>query len=157
MAGTPSATQVAACHDIGVPVVLVGRDAGDTVASFVSCDNAAEASRVARALLGAGHRRFAFVSSLHAETSFNADRERGFCTTVVEAGCAAPVVTNGGSSYAGGQAAATRLFGNGAAPEAVFCAGDAIALGPLRPLHLTLALVIGGILFAFWRLSTADT
>jgi DNA-binding LacI/PurR family transcriptional regulator len=129
MAGTPSARQVATCHHIGVPVVLVGRDAGDTAASFVSCDNAAEAARVARALLQAGHRRFAFVSSLHAETSFNLDRERGFCTTVVEAGCAAPVVTNGGSSYAGGRAAAARLFGAAATPEAVFCAGDAIALG----------------------------
>ncbi|HEV7263999.1 MAG TPA: LacI family DNA-binding transcriptional regulator [Falsiroseomonas sp.] len=131
MAGTPSLGQVEECHQMGLPVVIVGRSAGTTSASSVSCDNEMEARRVAKALLGAGHRRFAFLSSLQAETSFSAERERGFCSTVVQAGCAAPAVVNGGSSYAGGYAAASTLFGTENAPEAVFCAGDSIALGLL--------------------------
>jgi DNA-binding LacI/PurR family transcriptional regulator len=49
----------------------------------------------------------------------------------VQAGCAAPAIVNGGSSYAGGYAAASTLFGPENAPEAVFCAGDSIALGLL--------------------------
>lgn len=129
LAGTPSAARARECQRLGLPLVVVGRDPGSTSTSWVCCDNEAEARKVARSLLAAGHRRFAFLSSRDADTSFSLARERGFCATVVEAGCAAPVVLNGGSSYAGGYASAHALLDGNAAPEAVFCAGDAIALG----------------------------
>lgn len=129
MAGTPSAAQVEDCGRLGVPVVITGRDPGDTAASWVCCDNEAEARRIAVALLAAGHRRFAFLSSRDAETSFSLARERGFCATVAAAGCEAPAIVNGGSSYEGGYAAAAALLPAPTRPEAVFCAGDAIALG----------------------------
>ncbi|WP_439580361.1 LacI family DNA-binding transcriptional regulator [Elioraea sp.] len=129
MAGTPGAAQVGECARLNLPLVLVGRDPGASLASSVCCDNEAAARRVAVALLAAGHRRFAFLSSREAETAFSMARERGFCATAVAAGCPAPVVVNGGSSYAGGYAAAGALLGCGSPPDAVFCAGDAIALG----------------------------
>jgi len=129
MAGTPGAAQVGECARINLPLVLVGRDPGASLASSVCCDNEAAARGVALALLAAGHRRFAFLSSREADTAFSMARERGFCATVVAAGCPAPVVVTGGSSYAGGYAAAGALVGAGRMLDAVFCAGDAIALG----------------------------
>lgn len=128
MAGTPGAGSQQDCARLGLPLVVMGRDPGTNAASWVCCDNEAAARQVAHALLAAGHRRFAFLTSREADASFSLARERGFCTTVVAAGCAAPEVLSGGSSYAGGQAAATRLLA-GRLPQAVFCAGDAIALG----------------------------
>lgn len=129
MAGTPSVARVEECKRLGLPLVIVGRDPGETSASWVCCDNEAEAAKVARALLAAGHRHFAFLSSREAGMSFSMARERGFSATVVAAGCAAPTVVNGGSTYEGGHAAASALIGGRKLPEAVFCAGDAIALG----------------------------
>jgi DNA-binding LacI/PurR family transcriptional regulator len=142
MAGLPGRAQVETCGRLGVPVVVVGRDPGSTASSSVSCDNEAESRRIAVALLAAGHRRFAFLSSREADNSFSVARERGFCSAVVAAGCEAPVVVNGGSSYAGGYAAAARLLAGRARPQAVFCAGDAIALGFMDAARRDYALTI---------------
>jgi len=129
LAGTPSDAMVAECHGTGIPLVLVGRDASDTGASWVSCDNEAAARQIAELLIQAGHRRLAFLSSREAETSFSHARERGFCEAAMRHGLPAPVVVNGGSSYAGGYAAAAPLFAHDHRFDAVFCGGDAMALG----------------------------
>ncbi|MGK7864893.1 LacI family DNA-binding transcriptional regulator [Falsiroseomonas sp. E2-1-a4] len=142
MAGTPSAAQVGECARLKLPLILVGRDPGASLVSSVCCDNEAAARQVAFCLLAAGHRRFAFLSSRVADTAFSMARERGFCATVVSAGCPAPIVVNGGSSYAGGYAAADALLNVGSLPDAVFCAGDAIAFGFMDAVRRDLGLSI---------------
>lgn len=131
LAGVPSEELVLECRRDGIPIVLLGRDGGQSGAPSVSCDNEAEARRVARLLLRAGHRRFAFVASRNRTLSFSMDRERGFSETVVSKAGASLVVENGDSSYEGGFQAGLRLLGTFGRPEAVFCANDAMALGLL--------------------------
>jgi len=142
MAGTPGPAAQQACARRHLPLVIVGRDAEAAWASWVCCDNEAAAREVAQRLLAAGHRRFAFLASREADASFSLARERGFCTTVVAAGCAAPVVMSGGSSYAGGLAAAAAMLKARPRPQAVFCAGDFMALGLMDAVRQDAALAI---------------
>jgi DNA-binding LacI/PurR family transcriptional regulator len=131
LAGTPSPAVVAECRRSAIPVVLFGREAEDVAVPVVSCDNLAAGRAVAEFLLARGHRRFAFVTSRERTQSFSANRERGF-TQVVQARLGTSVrVENGGSSYEGGYAAAKRLLKGRLRPDAIFCAGDAMALGVL--------------------------
>lgn len=131
LAGSPSDEMTSACRRDGIPVVLLGRDGDRATMSSVSCDNAGESRRVAELLLAAGHRRFAFVASRVPTLSFSLDRERAFCETVLAATGTSPLVENGGSSYDGGYDAGRRLLGGPTRPDAVFCGGDAMAIGLL--------------------------
>jgi len=129
MAGTPSEKMVRDCQRSGVPIVLLGRNSEQTAASSVSCDNVAEATALAELLLEARHRKFAFVASQNPALSFSLDRERGFSAAITAALGDPPVIENGGSSYAGGYAAGQRLLVRRRRPDAIFCAGDTMALG----------------------------
>ncbi len=141
MAGTPGSATAQDCARLNLPLVILGRDPGTASASWVCCDNEAAAREVALGLLAAGHRSFMFLASREADASFSLARERGFCTTVVAAGCPAPEVMSGGSSYAGGLAAAAVLRA-APRPQAVFCAGDAMALGLMDAIRRDAALAI---------------
>ena len=131
LAGTPSKTVIDSCRSVGVPIVLLGRDASPTKASSISCDNFAAARLVAESLLEAGHRHFAYVASSNPNLSFSLDRDRGFSEPVIARFGRRPIVENGGSSYAGGYEAGLRLFRRKKRPDAVFCANDAMAFGLL--------------------------
>ncbi len=131
LAGTPSEGMVRDCKRDGIPIVLLGRDSEQSTAWSVSCDNEAEAGRIAELLVQAGHRRFAFVASRERSLSFSLDRERGFCATIVARTGSAPTVENGDSSYQGGYEAGKRLLRRRDGPDAVFCASDVMALGLL--------------------------
>lgn len=131
LAGTPSESMVRECKRDGISIVLLGRDSDRSTAWSVSCDNEAEARRVAEGLLEAGHRKFAFVASRERSLSFSLDRERGFCATILARTGKAPAVENGDSSYQGGYEAGQRLLRRRDRPDAVFCASDVMALGLL--------------------------
>lgn len=131
LAGTPSEEMVRDCKQDGIPIVLLGRDSDRSTAWSVSSDNEAEARRVAEVLLEAEHQRFGFVASRERSLSFSLDRERGFCETIVARTGAAPIVENGDSSYQGGYEAGRRLLRGRSRPDAIFCAGDVMALGLL--------------------------
>jgi DNA-binding LacI/PurR family transcriptional regulator len=129
LAGTPSETLVSDCRRDGIPIVLIGRDSESPTTSSVSCDNEGEGRQIGELLLKAGHRRFAFVASRGRTLSFSRDRERGFSDTILARSGKTPAVENGDSTYEGGYAAGKRLLRDKTRPDAVFCAGDVMALG----------------------------
>jgi DNA-binding LacI/PurR family transcriptional regulator len=144
LAGTPSENMVRGCKRDGIPIVLLGRDGDRSTAWSVSCDNEAEARRVAEALVQAEHRRFAFISSRDRTLSFSLDREKGFCETILARTGTAPIVENGDSTYQGGYEAGRRLLRRRNRPDAVFCASDPMALGLLDAARLECGLDVPG-------------
>jgi DNA-binding LacI/PurR family transcriptional regulator len=129
LAGTPSVDMVGECRRVGIPILLLGRSGNPSMASSVSCDNFAAARLIGDSLVEAGHRRLAFVASRAHNLSFSRERERGFTAAVNDAFGAPPLVRNGDSNYAGGYAAGMQLMALDPRPDAVFCAGDSMALG----------------------------
>ena len=112
-----------------VPVVLFNRGMPGSKAHTVLCDNATGGRKVAEYLIKLGHTRFGYVAG-NANTSTNADRERGFTQRVGQEGfaCAREQATYG---YETGYAAMQRLMQPPDRPSAVFCASDIVAMGAI--------------------------
>lgn len=126
-------------YEAGVPVVLFNRRLDDPNVHSVACDNAGGGRLVADALLGAGHRRFAFVGG-HPDTSTNQDRKGGFIAGLQAQGAGLLYALAKDYSYDWGRSAARSLFAQPEPPDALFCAGDLIALGALDALRVDLGL-----------------
>ena len=112
----------------GLPVVLInaGRQPGTVPA--LNVDNHGGALSMTQHLIGAGHRRIAFICG--PQDSFDA-RERlcGYRDAMLAAGLA-PWVVEGSFDEASGYRAGQQLA-NGPLPDAVFAANDMMALGCL--------------------------
>lgn len=128
-------------YEAGVPVVLFNRRLDDPNVHAVSCDNFGGGRLVADTLLDAGHERFAFVGG-HPDTSTNQDRKGGFITGLQARGAGLAYALEKDYSYEWGRSAARHLFAQPGPPDALFCAGDLIALGALDALRSDLGLKV---------------
>ncbi len=123
----------------GVPLVLLGEhDAGGADASVdrVVVDNVAAAREATAHLVALGRRRIAAVGAAAAGGADTARlRLRGYRQALREGGLApdpALEVPVAALHRADGAAAVRALLDSGAAPDALFCANDQLALGALR-------------------------
>lgn len=128
-AGTRDALveELAAYRTAGGRVVLISQR--DLPFGTVTIDNHGGSAALARALLGAGYRRFAV---LHAPAALRTSRDRhaGFLSGLGGAGSALAVET--GFTRAGGYEAARRLLERGLSDvEAVFAVNDVMAIGAM--------------------------
>lgn len=98
----------------------------------VELDNEAGGRLAARELLGLSRRRLTYIGAPGRES---ADRERGFADEVRRAGLGYRRAQGDYSEGSGVQAARELLEGS-STPDAVFVAGDLMAAGVLRALHL---------------------
>lgn len=126
-------------YEAGVPVVLFNRRLDDPNVHAVACDNEGGGRLVADKLLSAGHSRFAFVGG-HTDTSTNQDRKGGFIAGLREEGVGLLYSLEKDYSYDWGRSAVRGLFAQLEPPDALFCAGDLIALGALDALRRDLGL-----------------
>jgi DNA-binding LacI/PurR family transcriptional regulator len=126
-------------YEAGVPVVLFNRRLDDPNVNAVACDNEGGGRLVAERLLNAGHDRFAFIGG-HPDTSTNQDRKGGFIAGLRARGAGLEIALEKDYSYAWGQSAVRGLFAQSKPPDALFCAGDLIALGAIDALRGELGL-----------------
>jgi LacI family transcriptional regulator len=123
-----------ALHERGLPFVELNRLSGRKGVDGVTADNRAGGAAAARLLLDLGHRRIAAIFGSR-DTSTSRDREAGFRATLAEAGVELPDrrTVHGGFGYADGERGFAELVtGRRSAPTAVFCVGDAVAVGALN-------------------------
>jgi len=121
----------------GIPFVLVDRVLPIEEGCSVSVDDVLGGAIATAHLVGAGHRRLAFVGG-PAHLAQVRDRLRGARTAVADAGLPPDALTHVTSAHldvASGRDAGARLLGLAPRPTAVFCANDLLALGVLQALY----------------------
>ncbi len=124
------------CLDRGIPVVMFNRYIEGVNTDNVCCDNLRGGQLAARALLESGGTRFAMIIG-EREASTNRDRMEGFLAGLEDAGIERELVLIGEGSYTyeGGASAIREMFAErDAAPDAIFCGNDIMALGALDTL-----------------------
>lgn len=123
----------------GTPLVLIGERAPDGPADHLGVDNVAAARDATAHLLSTGRRRIAAIGEQRAAAGATAHlRLAGYTEALAGAGLAvdpALVVPASRFHRADGAAAMASLLDGGAAPDAVFCFNDTLALGALRTLY----------------------
>jgi DNA-binding LacI/PurR family transcriptional regulator len=112
----------------GVPVLQFGRIARGVRAPRVVSDNHGGGAAIARHFVDRGFRRIGFVSG-PADASPTRERAAGFIETLRTAGLGAARVPGADFGYAAGRAAASALLAVRPDCDAVFCAGDVLAIG----------------------------
>jgi LacI family transcriptional regulator len=123
--------------DLGVPVVLVDRAAGDpTVYCSVAVDDVEGGDLAVSHLLELGHTRIGFVGGPMSIVQVD-DRRRGALRAVDRTGLAGDalvVLDTSALTLAEGRRAGQRVIGMPARrrPTAVFCANDLLAIGFLQ-------------------------
>ncbi|WP_419900504.1 LacI family DNA-binding transcriptional regulator [Roseomonas sp. USHLN139] len=132
LATTLSGAGAEACAAAGTPLLYLNRfPAAPAAATSIVCDNQAGAAALTRHLLEQGARRPAFIGGLE-DSSTQAERRAGFLSVCAERGIAPREHPAGAFSYEAGQAAALALLRGSAAPDALLCASDILALGALE-------------------------
>ncbi len=114
-----------------MPVVLMNPPLAESAQPSVGVDNHGGAMAMVRHLLGAGHRRIAFIAG--PEDNFDAcERLRGYRDALAQlAPGSEPRVLQGRFDEASGHLAGRRLLEDAERPDAVFAANDMMALGCL--------------------------
>lgn len=126
---TLGARTASVLQQAGVPVLQFGRIARGVKAPRVVSDNAEAAAAMARHFLAQGFRRPAFAAG-PADAWPARERARGFTAALRAAGIGATTIPAGDFGYdAGRLRAAPALLAQAPRPDAVFCAGDVIAIG----------------------------
>jgi len=115
----------------GLPVVMINTHLPDDAYPVLNIDNHGGAVAMMRHLIGAGHRRIAFIAGPQANFEA-AERLRGYRDALAELlpGTAEWVVP-GDFDEASGMEAGTALLASAQRPDAVFAANDMMALGCL--------------------------
>jgi len=129
-AATLSSERLSEFERKGTPVILFNRYTPGEAASAVCCDNVEGGRLVANLLLDAGHKRLAYIAG-NQNSSTNRDRLKGYSEGLLERGAANPILEQAQYSYEEGYAATRRLLERPDPPDAIFCAGDIIALGAI--------------------------
>lgn len=108
----------------------------DNIGATVGSDNFGAGRMAGEHLLGLGRRRIAFLGQADEHYPEFADRYRGLCAALADAGIATdPALQRNAISYEDdGQAATEALLASGAPFDAIFAASDLIAIGALRAL-----------------------
>ncbi len=123
--------------DRGTPVALLNRHDGRGRLPFATVDDVEGGRLVGHYLLSLGHRRIAVVNG-PVEISWCADRWRGICLAVEEAGLEPGEVLHqvpvDAQKASEGERVASLVLSRSAGATAVFCVNDLLALGVLRGL-----------------------
>lgn len=116
-----------------VPFVFLNRTHDLVERDSATADDSGGAARVAELLVELGHRSIGALLGPET-TSTSRDREKGFRTTLGEAGIAVPSrwVARTPYTVASGAEAFRRIMGGGERPTAVFCINDNVAVGALN-------------------------
>nr|WP_285780041.1 LacI family DNA-binding transcriptional regulator [Microtetraspora sp. NBRC 13810] len=117
----------------GVPIATLGRHAMPSLTPYVGVDNAAGAALATRHLLDRGRRRVAMICGPMDLLAVR-DRLAGYRDTLAAAGHR-PLLAAGDFSRRSGEEAAARLLTDDPGVDAVFAAGDQMAIGALRGLR----------------------
>jgi len=144
-ATTLSSALAQRCADASVPVVLFNRIMASGSAGAVSSvrsDNVGGGRDIARFLVAGGHQRIAYIAGRE-DSSTNLERERGFRDGLAELGQRIYARAIGNYDVAQARQAALDLFGHAAdRPDAVFVAGDQMAIAVLDTLRHELGLAV---------------
>jgi DNA-binding LacI/PurR family transcriptional regulator len=144
-ATTLSSALAQRCADASIPVVLFNRIMASGSAGAVSSvrsDNVGGGRDIARFLVAGGHQRIAYIAGRE-DSSTNLERERGFRDGLAEMGQRIYARAIGNYDVAQAQQAARDLFGHAAdRPDAVFVAGDQMAIAVLDTLRHELGLAV---------------
>ncbi|HEX8218423.1 MAG TPA: LacI family DNA-binding transcriptional regulator [Chloroflexia bacterium] len=118
----------------GLPFILVGRHPTDNEVSYVDVDNVNSAREMVAYLLRLGHKRVATIAGPNNMIA-GADRLQGYLLALRNRGIAAnpALIVEADFTEEGGYIAMQRLVPH--APDAVFVASDAMAVGALRALR----------------------
>jgi DNA-binding LacI/PurR family transcriptional regulator len=117
-----------------LPTVLIGHRRDDRTASYVDVDNVAAADAVTSHLIGLGRSRVAHISGPPG-TVAGEDRLTGYRRAMERAGLSTDrLVAEGDFTERSGRTAAEQLMDS--APDALFCANDAMAAGALDAIRV---------------------
>lgn len=122
----------------GLPVAVTWTHRAEGLApACIGFDNRAAAARMARHLLGLGHRRIAMIAGMTRGNDRAAARVLGVQDALAEAGIAlrAPLLAERSYSVAEGHAAMASLLALPEAPTAVICGNDHLAFGAVAAAH----------------------
>ncbi|GAA0819206.1 GH1 family beta-glucosidase [Streptosporangium amethystogenes subsp. fukuiense] len=122
----------AALARTGIPVVSLGRPAVSVPSSYADIDNAGGAASAVRHLLARGRRRIAAIAG-PPDTIAAQDRLRGYREALRDTGHRS-IIAVGDLTLASGADAMRQLLRDDPALDAVFVAGDLMAIGALRVL-----------------------
>ncbi len=144
-ATTLSSALAQRCADASIPVVLFNRIMASGSAGAVSSvrsDNVGGGRDSARFLVAGGHQRSAYIAGRE-DSSTNLERERGFRDGLAELGQRIYARAIGNYDVDQARQAALDLFANAAdRPDAVFVAGDLMAIVVLDTLRHELGLAV---------------
>jgi LacI family transcriptional regulator len=116
----------------GVPLVLVGRDAGDLPVSWVKADEAGGAYTATRHLLALGHRRFGAISAANEHThAVVRERLQGYRRALEEAAIEVEPasIARGDWSFQSGYMLGRELLSRQVPPTALFVLSEIMAAG----------------------------
>jgi DNA-binding LacI/PurR family transcriptional regulator len=144
-ATTLSSALAQRCADASIPVVLFNRIMASGSAGAVSSvrsDNVDGGRDIARFLVAGGHQRIAYIAGRE-DSSTNLERERGFREGLAEQGQRIYARAVGNYDQNQARQAARDLFANPLdRPDAVFVAGDQMAIAVLDTLRHELGLAV---------------
>ena len=144
-ATTLSSALAQRCADASIPVVLFNRIMASGSAGAVSSvrsDNVGGGREMARFLVAGGHKRIAYIAGRE-DSSTNLEREQGFREVLAELGQRIYARAIGNYDVEQARQAARDLFAATAdRPDAVFVAGDLMAIVVLDTLRHELGLAV---------------
>ena len=120
------------------PIVLINTEAAELIAGSIQIDNVAAAQRAVEYLYQLGHHRIAHIAC-NDESASSVARHRGYRDALKERGLLydPDLVIASDDSVQGGAQATAALMDRDAAPTAIFCYNDRIAIGALSALRLS--------------------
>ncbi len=122
--------------DLGIPVAVFYREAGDLNVDTIRIDNLDAGYRATRYLIGLGHTQIACIRPLSSETP-SGQRVEGYRRAMREAGlpCVTELMPQGNNRINGGESATRALLNSGKKFSAIFSTNDAMAIGAMRALR----------------------
>ncbi len=136
-----SSALAAKCRSAGIPVVLFNRNQDDERLSAVTSDNISGARKVADFLVAGGHKTFGYIAGREG-SSTQRDREAGFRDGLHNAGFELNAREVGNYQFETARKAGYSMFSKSDHPEAVFVAGDHMAIAVMDVIRFELGLKI---------------
>lgn len=120
----------------GTHFVRWGSVGDDNIGATIGSDNFGAGRSAGEHLIGLGRKRIAFIGQADEHYPEFAERYRGLCAALKDAGITPdPALQRGGVSFEDdGQRAVEDLLAKGASFDAIFAASDLIAIGAMRAL-----------------------
>lgn len=120
---------------LNIPIISFNTIVSGKSIISISCDNYLGGEMVARHLVEAGGKTFAYLGGPH-QSPAAIERGRGFSQTLSELNQQAPVTIEAGFEYESGRKAVRELFsGQDRGVDAIFCSNDLVAFGAMDVLR----------------------